>query len=192
MTSIPKIRNSMLSQFISEYISHGLILNNYPFFPIFIIWVESESQWASFPITICILLWKNIHLTLFLTGHRVSLTTDDPLMLHCGDVYFLYKRISNIFIHIFILRSTLRRVHNRTIRRRIQSDYSSTFESDKASAQKTHCLKDIFEVYRIDNHIDASAVMTQQQLIRFISKALKDLNKILEIDSDNNSPITLK
>jgi hypothetical protein len=73
------------------------------------------------------------------------------------------------------------------------SDYSSTFESDEASAQKTHCLKDIFEVYRIDNHIDASAAMTQQQLIQFISKALKeDPNKIFKIDYDNNSSITLK
>jgi len=52
--------------------------------------------------------------------------------------------------------------------------YLSTFESDEASAQKTRCLKDIFQVYRIENHIDASAAMTQQQLIRFISKALKE------------------
>jgi hypothetical protein len=72
------------------------------------------------------------------------------------------------------------------------SDYSSTFESDEASVQKTHCLKYIFEVYRIDNHIDASVAMTQQ-LIRFISKALKeDPNKIVKINYDNNSPITLK
>jgi AMP deaminase len=69
--------------------------------------------------------------------------------------------------------------------------YSSTFESDEASAQKTRCLKDIFQVYKIDNHIHASAAITQQELIRFIRNSLReDPNKIVKIN--NNSPITLK